>query len=295
MEKKIIALGFFDGVHLGHQALLAACRQLADQMDCIAAALTFTAHPDGLVSGKTPALLNTPQDREYLLREQYHMDQVIFLPFNRAMMRMPWKTFFRMLLIHHDAAGLVCGADFRFGSRGEGNAQLLAQACAEEGIPCLVVPQQKLDGVPVSSTHIRALLEAGALDRANAFLGHPHRFTGTVVPGKGLGRTLGIPTANLILPRDILCPRHGVYACKAIVEGKVFLAVTNVGTRPTVSGGYVTVEPWILDFDGDLYGKTVTLEFHSFLRPEQKFDSLEALREEILKNARQTREFFQKK
>lgn len=294
-EKMIIALGFFDGVHLGHQALLKACRELADQMGCQAAAVTFTSHPDTLVSGKAPALLNTPADRHRLLTEQFHMDTVISLPFDKAMMTMPWQSFFRLLLTKYSAAGLICGHDFRFGNRGEGNALLLTDACQDAGIPCVVVPEQKLDGVTVSSTYIRALIEDGDMEQAARFLGHPHVFSGMVVPGKHLGRTLGIPTANLILPRDLLCPRRGVYACKAAVEGETYLAVTNVGTRPTVNGGNITVEPWILDFAGDLYGKEITLEFHKFLRPEKKFDSLAALRDEIEKNAAQTREFFEKK
>ena len=151
-----------------------------------------------------------------------------------------------------------------------------------------------LDGLRVSSTHIRSLLEAGEMAQAVRFLGHPHVLTGNVVAGRKIGRTIGIPTANLSAAKDVVQLRHGVYACKAIVEEKTFLAVTNVGSRPTVGGHVVTVEPWLLDFHGDLYGKKLTLEFYSFLRPERKFDSLEELKEEIRKNAQQTREFFEK-
>ena len=126
------------------------------------------------------------------------------------------------------------------------------------------------------------------------FLGHPYVLTGTVVPGKQLGRRLGIPTANLRLPEEAAVPKFGVYACRVEIKGCSYCAVANVGTRPTVGGHRVTVEPWILDFEGDLYGKEITLEFHKFLRPEQKFDSLEDLRREIRKNAEQTKEFFKK-
>ena len=124
------------------------------------------------------------------------------------------------------------------------------------------------------------------------FLGHPHILTGEVVTGRRIGRTLGIPTANLKLPEETVQLRYGVYACKATVEGKTFLAVTNVGNRPTVGGHVVTVEPWLLDFKGDLYGKTLVLEFHNFLRPEKKFDSLEELKQAIHRNAEETRVFF---
>lgn len=292
IQKRIFALGFFDGVHLGHQALLGACRVLADETGCQAAALTFDSHPDTLVQGVTPPLINTPADRARLLRS-CGIDSVFTLVFNRETMTMPWEEFFRLLL-KFDAAGLVCGSDFRFGHRGEGNAELLRQACKEAGLPCVVVPEQTVDGIRVSSTHIRTLVEKGDMETAAKFLGHPHILTGTVVKGQHLGRSLGAPTANLTLPEQLLIPRYGVYACIAHVDGKRYYAVTNVGTRPTVSGRSITVEPWILDFSGDLYGKDLTLEFHSFLRPEKKFASLEHLQEEIRKNALQTRKFFEK-
>ena len=292
-EKKIIALGFFDGVHLGHRALLNECRRMADELGCKAAAVTFESHPDALVFGNAPALLNTAQDRQLLLKAG-GMDEVIVLPFDRAMMTMPWQSFFRLLVGKYQAAGLVCGHDYRFGSRGAGTPEILQAACAREGIPCTVIPEQKLEEITVSSTYIRTLVEAGDMERAAQFLGHPHCFTGMVVPGRHLGRTIGVPTANLCLPKDLVQPKRGVYACQALVDGVRYAAVTNVGCRPTVNGEYVTVEPWILDFEGDLYGRAITLEFYKFLRPERKFDSLEALRSEIRKNAEQTREFFGK-
>lgn len=291
-HRQILALGFFDGVHLGHGALLQACRKLADQQGVAAGAVTFTSHPDALVSGKAPGLINTEEDRLRLLKTLYCMDSVITLPFDRAMMEMPWQDFFRLLLRENHAAGLVCGHDFRFGNRGEGNPALLQGACRGAGIPCVVVPEQRIDGITISSSHIRYLLEAGDMETAVRFLGHPHILTGEVVSGRHVGRTIGVPTANLLLPEGLLCPRHGVYACMAEFDGRRYPAVTNIGTRPTVGGHRVTVEPWILDYSGDLYGKTLTLEFHKFLRLEQKFGSLKELKAEIQKNAAQTLEFF---
>ena len=206
---------------------------------------------------------------------------------------MPWEMFLEKL-VACGTAGFVCGCDFRFGNRGEGNAVKLQEFCRKRNLACSIVADQTIDGIRVSSTHIRDLLEQGEMEQAVRFLGHPHILTGEVVTGRKIGRTIGIPTANLAVPKDVAQLRHGVYACKATVEGKTFLAVTNVGNRPTVGGHVVTVEPWLLDFKGDLYGKTLTLEFYSFLRPERKFDSLEELKEEIRKNAQQTREFFEK-
>jgi len=288
----IYALGFFDGVHLGHLALLKACRRLADEAGCKAAAVTFSSHPDTLVLGKTPMLINTIEDRVQLLKDS-GMDDVVVLPFDKKMQTLRWQDFLTFLRAQYHAAGLVCGHDFRFGNRGEGNADLLAAYCKENDMSFAVVPEQKLSGITVSSTHIRSLLEKGELAEAGKFLGHPHILSGEVVSGRKLGRTLGIPTANLSIPEDVVQLPFGVYACKAAADGQTYLAVTNIGNRPTVGGHRITVEPWLLDFDGDLYGKNLTLSFYAFLRCEQKFPSLDALKEEISKNAAQTRKFFE--
>lgn len=291
-ERTIYALGFFDGVHLGHQALLAACRAMATETGTLAGAVTFTAHPNALVLGAAPELINTPHDRKMLL--QHHMDTVLELPFDRAMMAMPWQEFFRLLREKYGAAGLVCGADFRFGYRGKGDSSKLMDACKAAGIPCVVVPQQHIDGTVVSSTHIRRLLGEGKMGEAVRFLGHGHILTGKVQTGRQLGRTIGIPTANLALPEGVVCPKFGVYACKILVDGGEYLAVTNIGTRPTVNGRHVTVEAHLLDFAGDIYGREVQLQFYEFLRPEENFDSLATLQAEIQKNVAQTRKIFEK-
>jgi riboflavin kinase/FMN adenylyltransferase len=197
-----------------------------------------------------------------------------------------------MLVARYGATGFVCGDDFVFGHRGQGNTARIKEYCQEHGFDCRIVHQVMYEGTVVSSTYIRALLEAGDVETAGRFLGHPHVLSGEVVSGRRIGRTLGIPTANLLLPEGLVTLPHGVYACIAITEGQRRLAVTNIGSRPTVGGHRVTVEPWILDFDGDLYGKTLMLEFHKFLRPERKFDSLEELKAQIQSDAVQTQLFF---
>ncbi len=289
-QKRIYALGFFDGVHLGHQALLRQCCALAAQQDCQAAALTFDTHPEALVLGKAPVLLNTPQDRLRLLRN-FGIGPVHTLKFTRETMSMPWQDFFRMLL-DYGAAGFVCGDDFRFGYRGEGTAQKLKAACEELGLPCEVLPEQTLKNTRISSTHIRSLIEGGEMATAVRFLGHPHILTGQVIHGRKLGRKLGVPTANLRLPDGLAVPKFGVYACRAQVGGRSYPAVTNIGTRPTVSGRGITVETWFLDYEGDLYDQEITLEFYRFLRPEMKFSDLSALQRQIQADARKVRCFF---
>ena len=200
--KKIIALGFFDGVHLGHQALLKACCRLAREHNATACAITFAQHPQTLFTQQPPKLINEQESRIELM-QRYGIKTVTAYPVTREVMSMPWKDFLDELL-SEGAAGFVCGNDFRFGNRGEGNAEKLTAYCRERNLLCSIVEDQMLDGIRVSSTHIRSLLEAGDLEEANRFMGHPHILTGTVVSGRKLGRTVGIPTANLRLPEDVV-------------------------------------------------------------------------------------------
>ena len=288
-DKRVFALGFFDGVHLGHQTLLTECCRLAQQLDVQPAAITFLAHPRSLFHD-APPLISTDRDRELLLR-RYGVDAIYKFPVTPEVMSTPWEKFLEELL-EYGAAGFVCGQDFRFGARGAGNSEMLRQFCLERNLPCVIVPEQALDGVRISSTYIRRQLETGDMTTAVRFLGHPYTLTGQVVRGQQIGRTLGVPTANILLPDGIVVPKFGVYACRCLVDGKWYPAVTNVGTRPTVSGTGITVEPWILDYTGDLYGSAITLEFYRFLRPEQKFPDLEALRQQIHRDAEETRQLL---
>ena len=289
-QKRIFALGFFDGVHLGHQALLGACVSLAGSAGADAAAITFDRHPRSLFTQDPPPLISTAASRRLLLA-RYGITYVKQYPVIPEVMGMPWEEFLEGLL-EEGAAGFVCGDDFRFGRRNEGTAAGLVKFCEDRGLPCVIVPEQTVDGKRISSTYIRTQIESGDMETAKRFLGHPHIVSGVVVPGKQLGRTLGIPTANIRLEEGLVVPKFGVYACRVTIDGKTYYAVTNVGTRPTVSGVGVTVEPWILDFDGNLYGQEITLEFHRFLRPETKFNGLEALKTQINRDADTTRNYF---
>ena len=288
MNKKIFALGFFDGVHKGHQMVLDLCLHLAEEAGADTAAITFDRHPQSLFTPTPPALLNTTKDRRWLIQEWAGIDHLLILPVNERVMTMPWQDFLEALL-QEGAAGFVCGYDFRFGKNGEGNGEKMASFAEERGLPWYIVDEQTMDGEKISSTRIRALIEKGDMEGAKKLLGHFHMFTGKVVHGRGLGHTIGIPTANLQLQSELVCPAFGVYACRAWVDGNYYTAVTNIGTRPTVGGQNVTVEPWLLDFEGDLYGKEVRLEFHKFLRPEQKFENLEELKAQIQKDAEEAR------
>ena len=293
---RVIALGFFDGVHLGHAALLRLTHRRADEMGIPAAVLTFDTHPDTLVYHQPVPLINTLEDRKYLLKEKFSMDEVILAHFDRAMMEMPWEAFVEDYLLGElGAKHVVCGHDFSFGYRGQGTPDKLRRLCAQRGVGVNVVDKVSLGGITVSSTHIRQLIRQGDMEAAAQMLGHRHFLSGEVLHGKELGRRLGFPTANLALPEGLIAPAYGVYATLVTLpDGSAHPAVTNVGVRPTVHDQLGRlVEAWILDCTAELYGETIRVEFFTRLRGEKKFDSLEALREEVLRNADETRIYFQ--
>ncbi len=295
MKPCVLALGFFDGVHLGHGALLNKVRALADDMNICAAAITFDRHPASFLTGRKTPLLNTVSEREALIKTLYKLDEVCILPFDETLSKTPWLKFAQMLRDDFVAKHLVCGHDYRFGAKGEGNAKTLAEFCRDHQMGFDMIDQVCMNGTPISSTHIRNLLAKGEVRQAEQFLAHPHLLSGFVVDGRKVGRTLSIPTANLDVCEDVMLPKHGVYAAEAFFENERHAAVVNIGTRPTFEGETVTVEPWLLDFSGDLYGKKITLALYDYLREERKFATKEELAAEVRRNAQTTRELLKKR
>lgn len=292
--KRAIALGFFDGVHIGHGALLRKTKERAAETGAIPSVLSFDVHPDTLVFGKEVPLINSALGREDLIRRLYGIDNVVFLHFNRHMMRMPWRDFADNLIDELNVGWIVVGHDFSFGYRGEGTAEKLRETCAERGIGCDVIPPVMLDGRIVSSTWIRSLIAAGEMEQAARYLGHPHTLLDTVHSGYHLGTKMGAPTINMHFPEGVIVPKHGVYAAKVFLEDdSEHVAVTNVGVRPTVGeGNRLTVESHLLHYSGNLYGRQARLEFHRFLRPERRFASFEQLSEQIRRDAEEARIYF---
>ena len=292
--KRVIALGFFDGVHKGHGALMRRVVERAQALDAIPAAFTFDTHPESLILNRATPLLSTTADRADLMRRLYGIQDVIVAHYDREMMKTPWEAFITDYLVRDcSAVHVVAGHDFHFGYRGEGNPERLKLKCRELGLGCDIIHPVLQDGITVSSTYIRTLIAQGEMERARTFLGHPHTLSETVAHGKKLGSALGFPTVNLRIPTGVVVPALGVYATRIWVDGTPHMAVTNVGSRPTVDDGdALTVEGFLLDFEGDLYDKTVRVEFYKFLRPEEKFPSLDALRAEIMRNVDQTRTYF---
>lgn len=291
--ERVLALGFFDGIHLGHCALLTKAKECAEKLGAVPAVLTFDTHPDNLVKGGTVPLINSLTDRADIIHRKFGIDSVIIAHFNENMMRMRWSDFVDMIVCDLSVVHMVAGHDFRFGHKGEGTPEKLKAKCESMGLGCDIIAEVKALGSTISSTLIRELIVMGDMEGANALLGHPHFLTDTVRYGYKLGRTIGAPTINMCFAEGVLVPAHGVYAARVYFDGQSYISVTNVGTRPTVSGGSeVTVESFILDYHGDLYGKPVRVEFHKFLRPEMKFGGIEELKEQISKDAEATRTYF---
>ena len=296
MKHRSIALGFFDGIHLGHGMLLKKALERAEELSLTPAVFTFDRHPSDLYGDTPVRLINSAEDRADLIHRIYGIDNVIFSHFDEAMMKMPWEDFIcKMLYEECGARHLVCGQDFHFGYRGEGNPEKLQAKCKELGIRCDVIPLMEIDGIKVGSTYIRTLLAEGDMERATEFLGHPHCLSHVVEHGKHLGSSIGIPTINLTIPSHVLTPAFGVYASRVQIGDESYMGVTNVGVRPTVEcSDRVTVETFILDFSGDLYGKCLRVDFYKRLRAEKKFPSLDALKAQIAKDSDSTRSYFAK-
>lgn len=293
MKNRVIALGFFDGVHSGHAALLKKAISRAKELCAHPAVLTFPNHPD-VLTGKAPiSLINTCSERTKLIKKLFGINDIILWDFDLNLMQLPWQEFLKRTVNVLGAVHLVAGYDYRFGHKGKGNAERLCEFCRENCIGSDIIDKVVRDGETVSSTVIRKLIQSGDIERAAAFLGHPHYMSGTVRHGVELGRKLGLPTVNLHFPKDVLIPAFGVYATKVYINGSAYIGVTNIGVRPTVTETPVPkAETHILDFSGDLYGAEVETEFFKFLRAEQKFSSTDELRRQIEKDIISARAYF---
>lgn len=287
MAQTIIALGFFDGVHLGHQAILHRTAQLAQAGGLASAAITFQNHPRSFLQGRSPQLITSIPKRRRLI-EQAGVQAVFVLPFDQQMADTPAEQFATDLVEKYGAVAAVCGESFRFGKNAEGQPQLLRDMGLEVHICPGVLSDQ---GEVISSTAIRALVREGEMEKAARYLGRPFSIEGPVAHGHKVGRRLGFPTLNQVPDEAMLLPRRGVYAGQVVLpDGSAYPALTNVGSRPTfTSADIVSVESHLLDFEGDLYGLDIETRLLRFIRPERTFGSAEALQAQIARDVDQAR------
>lgn len=271
IENSAVSLGKFDGFHRGHRLLL---DRILEHPKLHATVFTF----DGILNGKQIYL----EEEKRSLLERLGVEREVLFPFSEKTRSMTPETFIREMLVERMDAKLICvGEDFHFGKDRRGDVDMLSKYAPQYGYELCVFPKIKEDGEVISSTRIRGELAQGRIEKANRLLGDPYFVRGEVVHGNALGRTIGMPTANLLPGEQKLLPAYGVYATRVEADGKVYGGVTNVGVKPTIGADRANVETTLLHFDGDLYGKQITVYFLEFLRPEQRFDSLEELKAQM--------------
>ena len=285
----VVAIGNFDGVHRGHRAVIAAALARAKALDRPTAALTFEPHPRSFFRPNEPLFRLTDERAKLRLLAATGLDGAIVLPFDAALARLTAEDFIAQVLVGRFAvAGVAIGFDFHFGLNRAGSPEYLAARGARLGFAVDVVPRYEDAGRPVRSGPIRAALAAGHIADANQLLGYPWFVTGTVVHGDKRGRELGYPTANLRLAPECAL-KHGIYAVRVGIGERRYDGVASFGRRPMFDTGSVLLEVFLFDFSGDLYGATIDVAFIDWIRPELKFDSVQALVRRMGEDVRQAR------
>ena len=281
----VVTSGTFDGVHLGHQKILRRLQELATRKQGETVLLTYWPHPRLILQpeDKSLRLLTTLSEKVKLL-EEMGVDHLIILPFTKELSQMSSDEFIRDILVDKiQTKTLVIGYDHKFGKNREGSFEYLQSHSSLFGFAIEEISRQDVDDLGVSSTKIRTALAQGDISTANKYLGRPYDLSGQVVKGQQIGRSLGFPTANIQIAEDYkLLPRDGAYAVHAEVNSIQYKAILNIGDRPTVDGEKKTIEAHLIDFEGDLYGQELRVYFQEFLREEKKFESLDALKNQLV-------------
>lgn len=294
-KNSVVTIGTFDGVHLGHQKIISQMKEEAERIDGETVIITFFPHPRKVVKdGASDILILTTLPEKISLLASYGIDNLVVVPFNEKFSNQSASEYIEDFLWEkfHPKC-VIIGYDHRFGKGRSGNYQLLEEYGAKLGFEVKEIPEQVQNELSISSTKIRESLLKGDISTANHCLGHPYFFEGLVIKGNQLGRTIGFPTANLDTgDAEKLIPENGVYAVKVCLHGNTYLGMMNIGLRPTVGGTSRTIEVNILDFDKDIYGETLKIEVMAYLRGEQKFAGLDALKDQLAKDRDAVRELL---
>lgn len=286
-SKTAVALGFFDGVHIGHMSLINKIKDLETEglKSCV---YTFDKHPSEIF-GQGVELICSFEDKIRLL-EETGVNSVYVQKTDKQFLSLSPEEFVKTVLIEElDAAHVVAGENFTFGKNKSGNAEVLKKLCAEEGIKCTIMPCKKIGETVVSSTEIRKMIASGNIRSANEFLGRKYGYSGVVKPGTHIGVKLGFPTANITPDEKNIIPPNGVYASAAVVDGSTYKAITNIGIAPTFDKTKKLIETNILDFEGDIYNKEIYIFLTDMIRTEKKFASADELSAQIEKDIEKRR------
>ena len=288
-EPIAVALGFFDCIHLGHRALVRAAQTEAREICAKSALLTFK-NDIGASLGQERQIY-TFEERAVAL-ERMGLDVLIAAQFDEEFKKLPAEEFFEYLIEHFNVKSIFVGQDYTFGAGGAGGVALLSLLCSERGIKLNVMPYERADGQKISTSQLKALVKCGNMQLLNALLGAPYMIKGRIVSNRRVGAKLGYPTANIDMSRNKLPPRDGIYATTITVDGKTYGGMTNIGDKPTFGDSEQTVETYIFDFNGDLYGKDALLEVYERTRDVRRFESPQALVEQLHNDESQIRQIL---
>ncbi len=285
-KKSVVTIGTFDGVHIGHKKILERIIFNAKELNCESVVLTFFPHPRMVLQDNSVLQLLNTVDEKTLLLEKTGIDNLVIHPFDKEFSRLSAEDFVKEILVNQlNIEKIIIGYDHRFGRNRTADINDLIIYGKEYGFEVEQISAQEINDNAVSSTKIRNAILEGNITLANAYLGYNYFFSGSVVKGKQLGRTIGFPTANIKISEDYkLLPKNGVYLVKSVYDTETVFGLMNLGTRPTVDGTNQTIEVFFLDFNKTIYDENLSIEMIEFIRDEQKFDSLDDLKNQINKD-----------
>ncbi|WP_337020199.1 bifunctional riboflavin kinase/FAD synthetase, partial [Oceanobacillus massiliensis] len=294
LPKTVSAIGFFDGIHKGHQQVIKTAVNEAANQNMESAVITFHPHPSVVLKkGTQHVKYITPMKQKKELLQNLNVDRLYIIKFNKELSQLSPQEFIDHFIIGLNIKHLVAGFDYSFGHRGQGNMENIREY-TRDAFDFTTIDKVALEEEKVSSTRIRELLKAGKIDKANHLLGRPLKFSGIVVRGEQRGRELGYPTANLQLHEDVLLPKRGVYAVRVIYKSEIYEGMANIGTNPTFTEDRqdLSVEVNIFDYNNDLYGEELQVEWHRYIREEEKYQSAEALIKQMALDEKMIRSYF---
>ncbi len=285
VEKSIVALGNFDGIHIGHKVLIDKMKEQANTFNLKSIVFTFRNHPLSILQPNNNNKRIMNNEYKISLLNNLDIDMLYMIKFNKSIMNLSPEEFVKQILLQKlNASIVVVGFNYNFGYKGIGTVKKLKLLGRKYNFKVIIVPPVKINEKIVSSTYIRKLISLGNIKKANLLLSRPYRISGKVIKGSSRGKILGYPTANIAYDNNYIIPKFGVYETKTIIDHNSFKSITNVGNNPTFNGNNISIETHIINFNKDVYGHNIKIDFLNFIRKEKKFDNKQNLIEQIKKD-----------